>query len=64
MTWRIGSMQVYGTYDELCEALGYGGGLATAYKIHSGDARAVSKISFFYPTSDRVAQPPAISGMY
>jgi hypothetical protein len=64
MTWMTGSEQVYGTYDELCAALGYGGWLATGYKIHSEDAKAVSNISFCYHTSDCVAEPPAISGMY
>jgi hypothetical protein len=64
MTWMTGSKQAYDTYDEFCEALGFGNGLATGYKIHSEAAKAVSNISFCYPTSDRVAEPPAISGMY
>jgi hypothetical protein len=64
MTLMTGSEQWYGTYADFCEALGYGGGSATRFKIHSKDAKAVSNISFCYPTSDRVAEPPAISGMY
>jgi hypothetical protein len=64
MTWMTDSEQVYATYDDFCDALGYGGGLATGFKIHSEDAKAVSSISFCYPTSDRVAEPPDISGMY
>jgi hypothetical protein len=64
MTWMSGSEQCYGTYDEFCEALGFGNGLATGYKIYSEVAKAVSNISFCYPTSDRVAKPPTISGIY
>jgi hypothetical protein len=64
MTWMIGSKQVYATYDAFCEALGYGEGSAFRYKIHSEDPKVVSNISFCYPTSDRVAEPPAILGMY
>jgi hypothetical protein len=64
MTWMTGSEQCYGTYVEFCEALGFGDGLATGYKIHSKTAKVVSDISFCYSTSDRLAEPPAISGMY
>jgi hypothetical protein len=64
MAWMTGSEQMYGTYDDFCEALGYGEGSATGYKIHSKDAKSVSNISFCYPTSDHVAEPPAIPGMY
>jgi hypothetical protein len=64
MTWMTGSVQCYGTYAEFCEALGFGNGLATGYKVHSETAKAVSDISFCYPTSYRLAEPPAISGMY
>jgi hypothetical protein len=62
MTWMTGSEQCYGTYAEFCEALGFGDRLATGFKIHSEIAKAVSDISFCYPTSDRLAEPPAISG--
>jgi hypothetical protein len=41
-----GTEQVYGTYEEFREALGFGNGLATGYKVHSEDAKAVSNISF------------------
>jgi hypothetical protein len=64
MTWMTGSEQCYGTYAEFYEALGFGNRLATGYKVHSEVAKAVSNISFWYPTSDRVAEPPPISGMY
>jgi hypothetical protein len=46
MTWMTGSEQCYGTYAEFCEALGFGNGLATGYKIQSETAKAVSDISF------------------
>jgi hypothetical protein len=46
MTWMSGCERCYGTYDEFCEALGFGNGLATGYKIHSEAAKAVSNISF------------------
>jgi hypothetical protein len=64
MTWMTRCEQLYVTYDDFCEALGYGEGRATGFKIHSEDAKEVSNISFCYPTSDRVAEPPAISSMY
>jgi hypothetical protein len=38
MTWMTGSEQVYGTYDDFYDALGYGGALATGFKIHSEDS--------------------------
>jgi hypothetical protein len=64
MTWMTCTEQSYGTYVDFCEALGFGEGSATGYKIHSEDPKAVSNISFCYPTSDCVGEPPAISGMY
>jgi hypothetical protein len=64
MTWMTGTEHAYGTYEEFYEALGFGDGLATGYKIHSETAKAVSNISFCYPSSDRVVEPPAISGIY
>jgi hypothetical protein len=64
MTWISSSEQCYATFAEFYEALGFGDGLATGYKIHSETAKGVSDISFFYPTSDRVAEPPAIYGIY
>jgi hypothetical protein len=39
MTWMSGSEQCYGTYAEFYEALGFGDGLATGYKIHSKIAK-------------------------
>jgi hypothetical protein len=64
MTWMTGSEQCYGTYADFCEALGYDAADESGYKVHSESAKAVSTISFCYPTSDRVAEPPALSGMY
>jgi hypothetical protein len=64
ITWMTGSEQVYATYDEFCESLGYGEGSSSGYKIHSEVPKEVSNISFCYPTSDHVVEPPAISGMY
>jgi hypothetical protein len=31
MTWMTGSEQCYGTYDEFCQALGFGNGLGTRF---------------------------------
>jgi hypothetical protein len=64
MTWMTGSEQCYGTYADLCEALGYDAADESGYKVHSEAAKAVSDIFFCYPTSDRVAELPALSGMY
>jgi hypothetical protein len=64
MTWMTGSEQCYGTYADFCEALGYDASDESGYKVHSEAAKPVSDISFCYPTSDRVAEPPALSGMY
>jgi hypothetical protein len=64
MTWMTGSEQCYGTYADFCEALGYDAADESGYKVHSEAAKVVSDISFCYPTSDRVAEPPALSGMY
>jgi hypothetical protein len=64
MIWMTGSEQCYGTYADFCEALGYDAADESGYKVHSESAKPVSDISFCYPTLDRVAEPPALSGMY
>jgi hypothetical protein len=64
MTWMTGSEQCYDTYADFCEALHYDAADESGYKVHSESAKSVSATSFCYPTSDRVAEPPALSGMY
>jgi hypothetical protein len=52
------------TFADFCDALGYGGGRARGFKIHSEAPFTVEKISrICYP--DQPSLPaPAISGMY
>jgi hypothetical protein len=52
------------TFADFCDALGYGGGRASGFKIHSEGPFAMEKITpICYP--DEPTQPaPAISGMY
>ncbi|KAK1601292.1 hypothetical protein QYE76_018137, partial [Lolium multiflorum] len=63
MTWMIGKEQYSCTYLEFCEALGFGGGRARGFKIHSQDRFHKEDIAFYYP-SEPTAGPPTISGMY
>ncbi|KAK1611079.1 hypothetical protein QYE76_034752 [Lolium multiflorum] len=50
-------------YLDFCEAMGFGGGRAHGFKIHSQKKFAHGDISFCYPR-EPTAGPPTISGMY
>jgi hypothetical protein len=63
-SWMTGQDVLTANFADLCEALGYGGGRARGFKIHSEGPFPTEKISrICYP--DVPSQPaPAISGMY
>ncbi|KAK1679409.1 hypothetical protein QYE76_040257 [Lolium multiflorum] len=63
MTWMTGKEKYSCTYLELCEALGFGGGRARGFKIHSQDRFHKEDIAFCYPPEPTTG-PPTISGMY
>jgi hypothetical protein len=63
-SWMTGQDVLHATFADFCDALGYGGGRAGGFKIHSETPFSVEKITpICYP--DEPSQPaPAISGMY
>jgi hypothetical protein len=63
MTWMTGKEKYSCTYSQFSAAMGFGGGLAQGFKIHSRPKLAKGDISFCYP-SNPTAGPPTISGMY
>ena len=63
MTWMTSKEKYSCTYSQFCEALGFGGGHARGFKIHSQDKFTKGDISYCYP-SQPTAGPPTISGMY
>ncbi|KAK1616997.1 hypothetical protein QYE76_022514 [Lolium multiflorum] len=63
MTWMTGREKYSCTYTQFCEAMGFGGGRATGYRIHTRPKLSSGDISFCYPTNPS-AGPPTISGMY
>ncbi|KAK1611757.1 hypothetical protein QYE76_035430 [Lolium multiflorum] len=63
MTWMTGREKYSCTYTQFCAAMGFGGGRAQGYKIHSRPKLTRGDIFFCYP-SNPTAGPPTISGMY
>ncbi|KAK1607550.1 hypothetical protein QYE76_031223 [Lolium multiflorum] len=63
MTWMTGREKYSCTYTQFCAAMGFGGGRATGYRIHTRHKLTSGDISFCYPTNPS-AGPPTISGMY
>jgi len=63
MTWMAGREQCTSNYAAFCEALGYGNGRASGFKIHSERTMAAGVLSFCYPKK-RHYDPPSMSGMY
>jgi hypothetical protein len=63
-SWMTGQAVFTATFADFCDALGYGGGRAHGFKIHSEAPFTTEKISrCCYP--DKPSLPaPAISGMY
>ncbi|KAK1684429.1 hypothetical protein QYE76_045277 [Lolium multiflorum] len=63
MTWMTGREKYSCTYTQFCAAMGFGGGRAQGYRIHTRPKLTKGDISFCYPTNP-TAGPPTISGMY
>ncbi|KAK1680292.1 hypothetical protein QYE76_041140 [Lolium multiflorum] len=63
VTWMIGQDKYSCNYNDFCEAMGFGGGRAHGFKIHSQKKFIHEDISFCYP-QEPTAGPPTISGMY
>ncbi|KAK1652778.1 hypothetical protein QYE76_070583 [Lolium multiflorum] len=63
MTWMTGQEKYTCNYLDFCEAMGFGGGRAHGFKIHSQNKFTHGDISFCYPP-EPTAGPPTISGMY
>ncbi|KAK1628572.1 hypothetical protein QYE76_002887 [Lolium multiflorum] len=63
MTWMTGKEKYTCNYLDFCEAMGFGGGRARGFKIHSQDKFTHGNIAFCYPL-EPTAGPPTISGMY
>ena len=63
MTWMTGKEKYSWTYTQFCEAMGFGGGRAQGFKIHSRPKLVKGDISFCY-LPNPTAGPPTISGMY
>ncbi|KAK1617335.1 hypothetical protein QYE76_022852 [Lolium multiflorum] len=63
ITWMTGRDQYYASFEDFCDALGYGGGWASGFKVHSQKPMPIDKIAFCYtPDPDQI--PPRITGMY
>jgi hypothetical protein len=63
-SWMTGQDVFTATFADFCDALGYGGGRARGFKIHSEAPFTVEKISrICYPDVPSLPAP-AISGMY
>ncbi|KAK1646456.1 hypothetical protein QYE76_064261 [Lolium multiflorum] len=63
MTWMTGKQKYTCTYLDFCEALGFGGGSASGFKIYSQQKFNRGDIAFCYPP-EPTPGPPTISGMY
>jgi hypothetical protein len=63
-SWITGQDVHSANFADFCDALGYGGGRASGFKIHSEVPLATEKISkIFYP-DEPIHPAPAILGMY
>ncbi|KAK1648620.1 hypothetical protein QYE76_066425 [Lolium multiflorum] len=63
ITWMTGQEKYTCNYVDFCEAMGFGGGRAHGFKIHSQDKFTHGDIAFCYPP-EPTTDPPTISGMY
>ena len=63
ITWMTGTEQRSCNYIDFCQAMGFGGGRARGFKIHSEGSFTHGAISFYYPPVPQYA-PPMVSGMY
>ncbi|KAK1619550.1 hypothetical protein QYE76_025067 [Lolium multiflorum] len=63
MTWMTGYEQYTCNYLEFCQAMGFGGGRAHGFQIHTQEQFTHGDIAFCYPPEPTHA-PPTISGMY
>ncbi|KAK1649981.1 hypothetical protein QYE76_067786 [Lolium multiflorum] len=63
MTWMTGKDKYSCNYLDLCDALGFGGGRAHGFKLHSQQKFNKGDIAFCYPR-EPTARPPTISGMF
>ncbi|KAK1606171.1 hypothetical protein QYE76_029844 [Lolium multiflorum] len=63
MTWMTGKQKYTCTYLDFCEALGFGGGSASGFKIYSQQKFNRGDIAVCYPP-EPTPGPPTISGMY
>ncbi|KAM0872543.1 hypothetical protein ACQ4PT_038661 [Festuca glaucescens] len=63
MTWMSGTEQYSCNYNDFCQAMGFGGGRARGFQIHTEEPFSHGDIAFCYPPEPAHA-PPLISGMY
>jgi hypothetical protein len=63
MTWMTGQEQYTCNYLDFCQAMGFGGGRAHGFQIHTQEQFTHGNIAFCYPPEPTHA-PPTISGMY
>jgi hypothetical protein len=63
MTWMTGKEKYSCTYLDFCDTMGFGGGRAHGFKIHSQDKFTKGDIAFCYP-SQPTTGPPTISRVY
>ncbi|KAK1684971.1 hypothetical protein QYE76_045819 [Lolium multiflorum] len=63
MTWMTGKQQYTCNYLDFCEALGFGGGRTSGFKIYSQQKFNRGDIAGCYPP-EPTPGPPTISGMY
>jgi hypothetical protein len=63
MTWMTGQDKYSCNYNDFCEAMGFGGGHARGFQVHSEEPFSHSDIAFCY-APEPVHAPPLISGMY
>jgi hypothetical protein len=63
MTWMTGKQKYTCNYLDFCDALGFGGGRASGFKIYSQQKFNRGDIAGCYPP-EPTPGPPTISGMY
>jgi hypothetical protein len=63
-SWMTGQDVFTANFADFCEALGYGGGRARGFKIHSEAPFITEKISHICYPDEPSLPAPAISGMY